>query len=73
MTNRAETNVPIPRTGLTPDEASISAGLSRTRIFGLIREGRLVARGAGKATIITPDDLRACINSLPKKGPASAA
>src|SRR5262249_45659563 len=38
------TGRPIPRLGLTPDEAAISAGVSRTKIFEAIRDGALTAR-----------------------------
>jgi hypothetical protein len=43
---------PVPRIALTPDEAALAAGVSRTRIFEAIRDGKLLARGAGKATLV---------------------
>ena len=58
---------PIPRISLTPDEAAVSTGLSRTRIFGAIRDGRLIARGDGKATIIEFEELARYVRSLPAK------
>jgi Helix-turn-helix domain len=58
----------IPRLGLSPDEAATAAGISRTRIFEAIRDGALLARKAGKSTVIEPDELRRWIRSLPARG-----
>jgi excisionase family DNA binding protein len=58
----------VPRLGLSPDEAAISAGVSRTKIFEAIRDGALTARKSGKATVIEPDELRRWIRSLPTRG-----
>jgi hypothetical protein len=58
----------VPRLGFSPDEAAVSAGVSRTRIFEAIRDGALIARKAGKSTVIELDDLRRWIRSLPTRG-----
>jgi hypothetical protein len=58
----------VPRLSLTPDEAAEATGFSRTRIFQAIREGKLVARGDGKATIVEVQELARGIRSMPPKG-----
>jgi excisionase family DNA binding protein len=60
----------IPRLGLTPDEAAISAGVNRTKIFAAIRDGELTARKSGKITIIEPSELQRWVRSLPTRGRA---
>jgi hypothetical protein len=44
------------------------AGVSRTRVFQAVREKELRIRKAGRASIVTHDDLLAWIRSLPVKG-----
>jgi len=63
----------IPRLGLNPDEAAISAGVSRTKIFEAIRDGELTARKSGKTTIIEPSELQRWVRSLPTRGRAPDA
>jgi excisionase family DNA binding protein len=58
----------VPRISLTPEEAAFSTGCSRTRIFEAIRNGKLVARGDGKSTIIEFEELTRWVRSLPAKG-----
>jgi excisionase family DNA binding protein len=58
----------IPRLGLTPNEAAISAAVSRTKIFEAIRDGALTARKSGKTTIIEPSELQRWVRSLPVRG-----
>lgn len=60
----------VPRLGLSPDEAAESAGVSRTKIFEEIRKGSLIARKAGKSTIIEPSELQRWLRSLPTRGRA---
>jgi excisionase family DNA binding protein len=62
------TGRPIPRLGLSPDEAAASAGVSRTKIFEAIRDGSLTARKSGKTTIIEPSELQRWVRSLPVRG-----
>jgi excisionase family DNA binding protein len=58
----------IPRLSFTPDEAALSTGFSRTRIFQAIRGGELTARKDGKATVIEKDELLRWLRSLPTRG-----
>jgi excisionase family DNA binding protein len=58
----------VPRLGFSPDEAALSAGVSRTKIFEAIRDGALTARKSGKATIIEPSELQRWVRSLPTRG-----
>jgi hypothetical protein len=44
------------------------AGVSRTRIFQAARSRELTVRKAGRASIVTHDDLLDWIRSLPVKG-----
>jgi hypothetical protein len=44
------------------------AGVSRTRVFKAARNRELTVRKAGRASIVTHDDLMAWIRSLPVKG-----
>jgi hypothetical protein len=71
--DKTEIAAPIPRVSLTPDEAALSTGFSRTRIFEAIRSGALIAHGSGKATVVTVPELTRYVNSLPKKGRPQAA
>jgi len=58
----------VPRLGLTPEEAAVSAAVSRTKIFEAIRDGTLTARKSGKTTIIEPSELQRWVRSLPIRG-----
>jgi hypothetical protein len=49
-------------------EAARIAGVSRTRIFDAVRKQELTIRKAGRASIVTHDDLLAWIRSVPIKG-----
>ncbi len=49
-------------------EAARVAGVSRTRIFEAARRQELTIHKAGRASIVTHDDLIAWIMSLPVKG-----
>jgi hypothetical protein len=68
MAKSNDTTLPVPRISLTPDEAAASTGFSRTRIFGAIRDGKLIARGDGKATVIEVEELARWVRSMPPKG-----
>jgi excisionase family DNA binding protein len=52
---------------LTVEEATAFVGMGRTYLFREIREGRLVARKAGRRTIITRADLEKWLASLPPR------
>jgi excisionase family DNA binding protein len=53
---------------MTPKRAAEVTGLSRTRIFGAIRDGELTARKDGKATVIETAELLRWVRSLPTRG-----
>jgi hypothetical protein len=55
----------IPRLAYNIEAARISAGVSRTRIFQAIKNRELIARKAGRATIILADDLLSWLKALP--------
>ena len=48
-------------------------GLGRSFVYGEIRAGNLIARKAGRRTLILPDDEARYLASLPAMGPATAA
>ncbi|MEH2569653.1 hypothetical protein V1289_009280 [Bradyrhizobium sp. AZCC 2289] len=48
-----------------PATAAVASGRTRTRIFGAIKSGELIARKDGKATIIEHDELMRWVRSLP--------
>ena len=49
----------------TPAEAARVAGIGRTYLFEEIRNRRLVARKAGRRTLIEAEELRRWVKSLP--------
>jgi hypothetical protein len=49
------------------EDAPAVAGVSRTRIFAAIRNGEMIARKAGRQTIIEADELQRWIRSLPTR------
>jgi len=53
--------------------ASAASGFSRSRIFELIRDGKLDARKDGGKTLIMADSLRAVVKSLPPARPNAQA
>jgi hypothetical protein len=60
----------MDRIAYTLPEAARIAGVSRTRIFEAVRKQELTVRKAGRASIVTHDDLVAWIKSLPARGKA---
>ncbi|TWA59256.1 hypothetical protein FBZ82_12617 [Azospirillum brasilense] len=52
-------------------EACRVSGLTRTRIFGEIRNGALEAKRAGKRTLVLYASLKALVQSLPPAGSKS--
>lgn len=60
--------IAVPRLALTPDEAAVSTGLARTRIYEAIKAERLTVRKDGKATVIEVDELARFLRSLPHRG-----
>ena len=61
-------NRELPRFSYSLDEAAIVTGLSRTRLFQAVRDGRLTVRKDGKSTLVLAEDLSAYLKSLPVKG-----
>jgi hypothetical protein len=64
---------PVDNSGIPPVSCSIEdapkiTGLSRTRIFDAVRKKELMARKAGRSTIIEIDELRRWVKSFPTKG-----
>jgi len=58
----------LPRIAMKPDEAAEATGFSRTRIFNAIRDGEIIARKDGKATIIEVAEIVRWVRSLPTRG-----
>jgi excisionase family DNA binding protein len=54
---------------LTITETAAATGMSRSRIFELLREGELEAKRAGRRTLVTADSLRRCVDRLPPARP----
>ena len=58
----------LPRISLTPEEAAASTGFSVRRIFQAIKDEKLTARKAGKATVIEFAELSRWVGTLPTRG-----
>ncbi len=56
---------PLPRVGLSVDEAASIAPIGRTLLFRAIKDGRLRARKCGRRTVILVDDFNEFLRSLP--------
>ena len=54
-----------PRLGFSIDGACESSGLGRTFLYEAIGSGKLIAKKAGRRTIILPEDLKAYLENLP--------
>jgi excisionase family DNA binding protein len=55
----------IEKLAFSVDEAAARSDHGRDAIYDAIRNGRLKAKKVGRRTIITADDLRQYLNSLP--------
>jgi excisionase family DNA binding protein len=58
----------LDRAAYSIAEVVALTGLGRDKIYGLIRERKLVAKKAGKRTLVTAPDLRSCLEALPAFG-----
>jgi hypothetical protein len=58
---------PRPKLAYSPAQAAEAAGVGRTLLFEEIRCRRLVARKAGRRTLIEADELQRWIRSLPAR------
>jgi excisionase family DNA binding protein len=59
------TEASTTKLAFTPSEAATAAGIGRTYLFEEIRNRRLVARKAGRRTLIEADELQRWLKSLP--------
>lgn len=62
-----------PILAMTPTQAATAAGRSRSRIYELIREGRIAARKDGVSTLVETSELSRWIKSLPRIEPQATA
>jgi excisionase family DNA binding protein len=53
------------RVAYSIEEAGEAAGVGRSYVFEEIRAGRLIARKAGRRTLIAAEDLMAWLKNLP--------
>jgi excisionase family DNA binding protein len=58
----------VDRIAYPMTEAAHMVGVSRTRLFDAVRRRELTVRKAGRASLVTRDELLAWINSLPTRG-----
>lgn len=54
--------------GLSVQDVTKASGIGRTKVFELIRDGKLPARKIGTRTIVLADDLRHFLETLPVTG-----
>jgi hypothetical protein len=59
----------IPILALSPDDAAVASGRTRTRIFEAINAGELQARKDGKAVIIEMPELMRWVKTFPVRPP----
>jgi hypothetical protein len=59
----------IPILALSPDDAAVASGRTRTRIFEAINAGELQARKDGKAVIIGMPELMRWVKTFPLREP----
>ena len=62
----------IDKIGLSVDDVTKTTGLGRTKVFELIRDGKLTARKIGTRTIILAEVLRVFLETLPAAGPRAS-
>jgi hypothetical protein len=63
----------LPPLGYSPNDFPRMTGgaVSRTRVFDALKQGKLRAKKAGQRTLITPDEAKRFIDSLPDWEPAA--
>jgi excisionase family DNA binding protein len=67
-------NIPQPvtsRSAYSIDEVAAQTGFCRDKIYGLIREDKLVARKCGRRTVVLASDLQRFLEALPVIGEAA--
>jgi excisionase family DNA binding protein len=62
--------MPTDRAAFSIAEIMAMTGLGRDKVYGLIREGDLIAKKCGRRTLVTAADLRNFLESLPVVGAA---
>jgi excisionase family DNA binding protein len=60
-----EVHIPFGRAAFSVPEIMVQIGLSRDKVYSLIREGKLKARKCGRRTLVTVTDLQAFLEALP--------
>jgi excisionase family DNA binding protein len=63
-----EVQIPLGRAAFSVPEIMVQIGLSRDKVYGLIREGKLKARKVGRRTLVTSTDLQEFLQALPTLG-----
>ncbi len=63
--NAGRSPEPPLKLGLSIEESCQAAGIGRTKIYEAIGSGELIAKKAGRRTIILPKHLEAYLESLP--------
>jgi excisionase family DNA binding protein len=55
----------LPTLAYSIEDAAKASGVGRTKLFELIKDGKLRARKVGRRTLITADDLKQMLDNLP--------
>lgn len=63
----------MERLAYTPEEAVRVSGVSRSRLYEAMRDGRLKARKNGRSTLILAEDLAEFLRALPERQPSKPA
>ncbi|WP_155935352.1 helix-turn-helix domain-containing protein [Methylobacterium sp. 10] len=70
---KTETDTALAKRFYTVAEFMAAYGISRTRTYREIGEGRLIARRIGGRTMITRDDAEAWLSAIPVHRPLTLA
>jgi excisionase family DNA binding protein len=62
----------LPRMSLRVDEAAATIGVSRSRVYELLKEGQLHGVKEGKSTLIPVREIQAMLDRLPAYQPRHA-
>jgi len=66
---RLQSTVP-PKLAFTVDETANALSIGRTKLYGLVKAGKIRACKIGRKTLFLASDVRAFINHLQKSGVA---
>ena len=61
----------MSKISMTIDDAVTYCGIGRTKLYALVKEGKLSPKKAGRRTLILTEELEAYIRSLPALKTAS--